>query len=226
MFGGLARSEVRLIAALTLAFVGGGIFTNWLGKPQDAPPRSAPAGVIPISGRRLVIPETGGADPSRPVDGMIDLNEATADQLAELPTIGPAKARAIVEHREKVGGFAAVEELDAVPGIGAKTLERLAPFLLISTPAEGRRPGVVEAPAAKPAAPPKPADPPAAGIVRINSATREELLSLDGVGERLADRIIEDRVTRGPFRSVEDLARVRGVGPSILARNRQRLMLD
>jgi comEA protein len=55
----------------------------------------------------------------------IDLNEAPAEWIEELPGIGPAKARAIVELRERKGSFRTVDELTDVRGIGPKTVDRL-----------------------------------------------------------------------------------------------------
>lgn len=52
-------------------------------------------------------------------------------------------------------------------------------------------------------------------IVNLNTATSEELQALPGVGETLAERIIAFRQQQ-PFTSLEDLDRVRGVGPSLL----------
>jgi competence ComEA-like helix-hairpin-helix protein len=48
----------------------------------------------------------------------VDLNRATAEELAELPFIGPARAFAILEERERRRGFQFVEELKEVIGIG------------------------------------------------------------------------------------------------------------
>jgi competence protein ComEA len=56
--------------------------------------------------------------------------------------------------------------------------------------------------------------------VEINSATWVEWLQLPEIGEALAHRIVDDRDERGPFRSVEDIGRVRGVGPKTLAKIR------
>jgi competence protein ComEA len=50
----------------------------------------------------------------------------------------------------------------------------------------------------------------------LNRATTEELELLPRIGPTLARRIVEDRAERGPFRSVEDLGRVRGIGPRTL----------
>ena len=52
--------------------------------------------------------------------------------------------------------------------------------------------------------------------IDINSATWVELMQLEEVGEVLARRIVEDRERNGPFRSIDDLRRVKGVGPKTL----------
>src|SRR5574337_602873 len=58
-------------------------------------------------------------------DGRLNLNRATAEDLRRLPGIGPALAAEIVRARERRGGFAGVEDLLGVPGMGAKKLERI-----------------------------------------------------------------------------------------------------
>ncbi len=47
----------------------------------------------------------------------------------------------------------------------------------------------------------------------INTASAEQLQLLPGIGPSRAAAIIEDRTSKGPFRTVEDLARVSGIGP-------------
>jgi len=59
----------------------------------------------------------------------VNLNTATVDQLLALPGIGPSKAAAIVETRQKIGGFKKVEDLMRVKGIGRKTFRKLEPML-------------------------------------------------------------------------------------------------
>ena len=56
--------------------------------------------------------------------------------------------------------------------------------------------------------------------VDLNAAGTAELTSLPGVGPALAAAIVADRDANGAFRSVEDLDRVRGIGPGLLARIR------
>ncbi|MEZ5583386.1 MAG: ComEA family DNA-binding protein [Candidatus Competibacteraceae bacterium] len=54
----------------------------------------------------------------------IDINTATAEELATLDGVGPAKAAAIIEYREVNGPFTSVDDLANVKGIGGKTLEK------------------------------------------------------------------------------------------------------
>ena len=53
-----------------------------------------------------------------------------------------------------------------------------------------------------------------AGVVNINTADAEELQLLPRVGPALADRIIDFRKANGPFRSVEEILAVKGIGES------------
>jgi competence protein ComEA len=60
----------------------------------------------------------------------------------------------------------------------------------------------------------------------INAATWVEWLQLPAIGETLARRIVEDREQRGPFDSLEDVTRVRGIGPGTFEQIRPYLRLD
>jgi competence protein ComEA len=66
-------------------------------------------------------------------EGVVNVASASADELERLPGIGPAKAKAIVEHRQ-AHPFHKVEEMTKVKGIGRKTLQRLRPYLTIMGP--------------------------------------------------------------------------------------------
>jgi competence protein ComEA len=59
--------------------------------------------------------------------------------------------------------------------------------------------------------------------ININTATLEELTLLKGVGESLAQRIIDYREESGPFENAQDLLNVKGIGPKILSDNLDRI---
>lgn len=54
------------------------------------------------------------------------------------------------------------------------------------------------------------------GLVDVNEAGLEELMSLPGIGRVRAQAILDDRAENGPYRYPEDLIRVKGIGEGIL----------
>lgn len=80
-----------------------------------------------------------------------------------------------------------------------------------------RRPGLVVA-----AAPP--AAPLAEGVVNVNKATLEQLVTLKGVGEKKARAILAWRREHGPFNSLEQFEEVPGIGPALIEQNRERIV--
>jgi len=64
----------------------------------------------------------------------------------------------------------------------------------------------------------------AADVLNINTASAKELAEqMTGVGEAKAAAIVQYREQHGPYRSVDELVAVKGIGDSLLARNRDRL---
>ncbi len=77
--------------------------------------------VVPTAAAGGGEPGDGGTDPDAP----ISLGSATVEQLDGLDGIGPTLAERIVELRQQRGGFASVDQLAEVEGIGEKRLEAL-----------------------------------------------------------------------------------------------------
>jgi competence protein ComEA len=144
----------------------------------------------------------------------LDLNRADSGELLQLPGVGPVLANRIVEARDARGGFRTADDLRAVPGIGPARLERVRPWVRVDG-----------------AAPAGPAPRPGGGVttskktdtagdpVDVNRATADELQSLPGVGPKLAQRIIDERMKK-PFTTIEDLRRVSGIGVKTLEKLR------
>lgn len=55
----------------------------------------------------------------------VNINSATQSELEMLQGIGPAKAKAIIEYREKNGSFESINDLEKVNGIGSETIKQL-----------------------------------------------------------------------------------------------------
>jgi len=93
--------------------------------------------IIPEPAENAVSDEEVVAEPPVPSadssDHLIDLNRATQSELETLPGIGPSKAKAIMEYREKINGFRHIDQLTDVKGIGPKVFEKISGLVRIST---------------------------------------------------------------------------------------------
>ena len=65
------------------------------------------------------------------IAGRLNINTATAEELATLPGIGEKLAQRIVDYREKNGSFSTVEELSNVSGIGEKRLDAIREYITV-----------------------------------------------------------------------------------------------
>jgi len=61
--------------------------------------------------------------------------------------------------------------------------------------------------------------------VNINTATVKQLMKLEGVGQKVAERIVEYRTAHGPFKKPEDVRKVEGVGTGLFDKNRERIVV-
>lgn len=150
----------------------------------------------------------------------IDLDSAPVWELERLPGVGPATARRIVKERERSGGFSRPEELERVKGLGPARLRRILPYVMAHSRPYYERDGAgrarrrgssrrVGAPGQGSAS--SSSRPP---LVEVNRASEEELARLPGVGPSIARRIVVMRERNGPFRRLEDLREVPGIGPA------------
>jgi len=161
----------------------------------------------------------------------IDLNRADHAQLRQLPDVGDKLAARIEEYRRSNGGFRSVDELQNVEGIGPARMHVLRHLVTVRTEAAAEaspaKPAGVRRTSFKKIAPatrttrPKKGEA-LTGPLDINRATEQELQQLPGIGPTLARRIIQAR----PFRTVEDLRRVRGIGAKTLDKLRPLVILE
>ena len=167
----------------------------------------------------------------------LDLNKATAEEMTEiLPGVGEVTARKIVAGRP----YATVDEL-AKAGVPARTIAAIRPLVTIA-PAVAKRKAEPKAtvtnepftkkamirpapapasPATKPVA--KAAIRPTVGkLVNINTASREALDVLPGIGPVKAQAIIDTR----PFKTKEDVMKVRGIKEGEFAKIKDLITVD
>ncbi|HEY8344910.1 MAG TPA: ComEA family DNA-binding protein [Bacillota bacterium] len=158
---------------------------------------SRPGVYVMSQGARLyeVLMEAGGA-----------LDDAELDSLNLAAPVRDGE-QIYIPFRKEQGGFSPSE-----PVASAK-----------SSPRRQSRPG--EAPASKGETPVSGLIRPVLGRIDPNTATSTELQSIPGIGPALAERIIADRQRNGRFQTVDDLARVKGIGAKTLDKIRAYLII-
>ena len=99
---------------------------------QESAPRGRSARVRAVLLAAALAATLGVAAPSGAVaEGVVNVNTASAEELARLPGIGESKARAILEYRKERGAFKSVEQLREVKGIGDSALELMRPHVAL-----------------------------------------------------------------------------------------------
>ena len=212
---GWSRAAMRGLAVLTAAVVAISGYAMWQARPRTI----VEAPVVLATGPVLtgVDPGSTAASPSPPTP---HTSVATA-----LPTGPAAPAAEVVVH---VAGLVARPGLvrlpagsrvaDAIAEAGGVTQRRAADSVnLARVLADGEQ--VVVSLTPVPAAPAS-ADQAAAAVIDLNAATAESLDALPGVGPVIAARIVAWRAANGPFRTIEELGEVSGIGDAILSQLR------
>lgn len=83
-----------------------------------------------LAAAAMLVAGVGLAQAATTFDGVVNLNTASAEQLEEIPGIGPAKAQAILKHRA-ASPFKSVEDVKLVKGIGEKLFAKMSPNLTV-----------------------------------------------------------------------------------------------
>ena len=115
----------------------------------------------------------------------IYLNDATAQQLEKIRGIGPVLSERIIRYRERhEGGFADWVELTAVYGLSETVIQRLKNRAVLKNPRTIRK-------------------------INLNEATQEDLVKIPYIDYELADQIIEQRLLKEHYESVDELTKLK-----------------
>lgn len=148
---------------------------------------------------------------------LVDLNSATVQQVNALPGIGNKLAAEIIKNRP----YSSIDDLNAKVKISKKSLDKIRPLVSFGgAPASAAAGSSVAAPVAaataaavttgKPATASSANTATTANPVNVNTATREQLMTIPQVGPKLADAIIAGR----PYKDMaEMITKVKGIGP-------------
>lgn len=214
----MPREARPVLLLLGLAALGHGV--RLLLSPRAAPP-----------GQLLATTQSPPQDPARQraratrairplaTGELIDLNRASADEIARLPRVGMSLAKRIVADRSAHGLFRGPGDLDRVPGVGPGLLAGLGNRMRFGgVDPTGPPPGKQDANTRITGvygtfSSPRP-DPP----VDLNSASEADLKALPGIGRARAVAILAYRRENGPFAVVSDLGRVPGFSQGLVAR--------
>ncbi len=152
----------------------------------------------------------------------IDIRIASKEELMQLKGIGAKRADDILLFRLQKP-FTSVYDLKQISGIGEKTFQNILPSLILFG-ADSTKAVNAESSIKRPAAESK-TKPDKNTLININTATLEELITLDGIGEVKARAIIDFRKESGGFGSIDDFTKVKGIGAKTLEKNRSRLRI-
>ena len=157
-----------------------------------------------------------------------DLRKVTRKQLVTIPGIGPKKAAVILEYREK-HGFESKRDLLNIKGIGEKTYAKYEKYFIDfgDSLSSAKKSDSVN-PIRKKSDNNKKTDKKhteSAEKIDLNNADIKTLTTLKGIGPKRAEQIIALRKELGGFTSVEQILKVKGIGPKTLAKFRDKIYI-
>ncbi|XP_064598935.1 endonuclease/exonuclease/phosphatase family domain-containing protein 1-like [Liolophura sinensis] len=161
---------------------------------------------------------------------LLNINTATEEELMTLPGINRHTAQNIVEYRRRILGFKKVEDLALVSGVGATKLSQIRDEITVSSKkSSSSRGSSVEnsnldlSPSEREVRRTAAGNPPK--LVNVNTANVFQLMKVKGIGQAIAENIVSYRDKKGPFKSLDDLDKVKRIGPALLGSVRYQLTL-
>jgi competence protein ComEA len=217
-FTAWVRSRTGLAVVATLAvglifLIGSYVAGRWTAAPaatdELAPQASDELGLLPTVADEAQAPLT---DQATALPSFVVVYVSGAVRYPDVYTL-PAAAR-VKDAVLAAGGFA--DEAD--PG-QINLADHITDSQHIQVPRQGETPPAAAAPADQPASD-------SAALLNINTASASDLDGLEGIGQVLAQRIIDYRTANGPFQAVEELTKVKGISANLLAKIASRITAE
>lgn len=169
-----------------------------------------------------------------PPQNMININYAGEEELMTLPGINRTTAQNIIEYRKQIGGFKKIEDLALVSGVGAAKLTTIRNEVCVTvkrlTSSGDENSGSSSLSGSNKDLDVFTNDPMKKkngnSKVNINTSNVFQLMKINGVGQVLAENIVTYRDKKGPFKSFDDLVKVKGIGNSILSAIQHQICLE
>jgi competence ComEA-like helix-hairpin-helix protein len=141
---------------------------------------------------------------------IIDINKANAEEFEKLYGIGKVYSERIVKYRNKIGGFESIEQLKEVYGIHDTVYQKFKHQLVLSNPNKQINNQNQQKKEIK---------------IELNSATHDELVQLNGIGNVYAKRIVEFRDKLGGFYNIEQVKDVYGIHDTVFQKIKPNIYL-
>ena len=135
------------------------------------------------------------------IEEKFDINLADTAQLKKIYGIGTVRAERIVKFRTRLGGFINLQQLQEVYGLDSAVLQQLAAKSFV-------------APDFKPS------------LVKLNTATAQELATHPYLNYKLANAITTYRFQHGPFQSIDELQKIATLPPNVFDKIKPYLSLE
>ena len=163
----------------------------------------------------------------------VNINTASEEELMTLPGISRHIAHSVIEYRHQIGGFKRVEDLALVTGVGATKLAALRLEICVHNKKTSLNASLCSSQqdisfgddtsrtsskslssASK------------SSLINVNTSNVFQLMKIRGLSQQLAENIVIHRDKKGPFKTLDDLVKVKGIKPGVLSAIRPQLTLQ
>lgn len=160
---------------------------------------------------------------------LVNINTAPEEELMTLSGVSRSVAKNIVDYRNTIGGFRRVEDLALVSGIGANKLQNFKNEITVKKKSSSRsssRTQSVDSLSCESIRSQRSQSQSQGGrsirgspvrVINVNTASIFELMNVHGMNQEMAANIVEHRERKGPFKSIDDLVKVRGINSRVLS---------